>query len=499
MTHSASDFLKGSHDFKFGVQTAYATQRTVSIRFSNVSYTDLNAAPYLATFQDPLASGGRIRSAGGYLQDNWTLNDRITLNLGVRYDHIMGDIPELSAGATLDGISGDASFEVPNSITYPAVEDLISLNTWSPRLGITVRADNSGKTVVKANYGRFYGKLATSMFNSMSPGATPTTTLRYNTATRAYDIPFSFVDNRINFSVNPDLRNQYTDQLFVGLERQLFANMGVNLSFVWKEESDFIRLQDVRGTYAQRAIVDTFEGRTFPLNVFNLTSTQAQRLFQVVNRTDFDQSFKSVVFELNKRFSDSWQSQGSYTWQDSQAYGGGAVTGSTQQDFSSLSSTGGFGRDPNDLDQRLRADGDQLDARGEAVDHLPRADRLQLRHALLLRIGTPVRPADHRPRPRPGERHDAGGRARVVCAAGGQRLPDPRRQGFQHHQQPAAPPVGGLLQHLQLGHDADAPQQQLAGHGDDAVGADAVDRPARGRCSSACVTSSNHALQNRIM
>ena len=139
------------------------------------------------------------------------------------------------------------------------------MNTWSPRLGITVRADNSGKTVLKANYGRFYGKLATSMFNSMSPGATPTTTLRYNTATRAYDIPFSFVDNRINFSVNPDLRNQFTDQLFIGLERQLFANMGVNLSFVWKEESDFIRLQDVRGTYAQRAIVDTFEGRTFPL------------------------------------------------------------------------------------------------------------------------------------------------------------------------------------------------------------------------------------------
>ena len=66
VSHSASDFLKGSHDFKFGVQTAYATQRTVSIRFSNVSYTDLNAAPYLATFQDPSASGGRIRTAGGY-------------------------------------------------------------------------------------------------------------------------------------------------------------------------------------------------------------------------------------------------------------------------------------------------------------------------------------------------------------------------------------------------------------------------------------------------
>ena len=81
------------------------------------------------------------------------------------------------------------------------------------------------------------------------------------------------------------------------------------------------------------------KGRRSHLNVFNLTSSQASRLFQVVNREDFDQSFKSVVIELNKRFSNSWQSQGSYTWQDSQAFGGGAVTGSTQQDFSNLSST----------------------------------------------------------------------------------------------------------------------------------------------------------------
>jgi hypothetical protein len=56
-----------------------------------------------------------------------------------------------------------------------------------------------------------------------------------------------------------------------------------------------------------------------------------------------------VVFELNKRFSDRWQAQSSYTWQDSKAYGSGQVTGSTQQDFSGLSATGGYGRDPNDL------------------------------------------------------------------------------------------------------------------------------------------------------
>jgi outer membrane receptor protein involved in Fe transport len=347
VSHSASDFLRGSHDFKFGVQTAHATQRSVGVRFSGVSYTDLNGAPYLATFSDPSASGGRIRSVGGYVQDNWTVNDRLTLNIGVRYDNARGDIPELSAEATLAGIRG-TNFDVTGT-TYAAVPDLIGFNSISPRAGATLRLDASGRTVFKTNYGRFYGKLATSMFSSMSPGATPTTTLRYNTATRQYDIPFSFVDNKVNFSVNPELTNQYTDQLFVGVERQLQANMGVNFSFVWKQEADFIRLQDVRGTYAPRDVVDTFNNVTKTITVFNLTSPQSQRLFQVINRDDLDQSFKSAVVEVNKRFSDAWQSLASYTWQDSKAFGSGSVSGSTQQDFSSLSSTGGYGRDPNDL------------------------------------------------------------------------------------------------------------------------------------------------------
>ena len=346
---SSSDFLTGSHDFKFGVQTAYATQRSVSIRFGDVSYTDRNAAPYLAIFSTPAATGGRIRSFGTYAQDNWSVNGRLTVNLGLRYDRILGDIPALSASATLDGINGDAQYEVNDPTEYPAVPDLITFNTFAPRAGLTLRLDQSGKTVFKANYGRFYGKLATGMYNSMSPGATPTTTLRFNAATGKYDIPFSFVDNKINFGVNSDLNNQYTDQVFIGIERQLAANMGVNVSFVWKDEANFIRLKDVRGTYAPRDIVDTFSGVSKTITVSNLTSTQLQRLFQVINRDDLDQSFKSAVFEVNKRFSDDWQSVASYTWQDSKAYGGGSVSGSTQQDFSSLSSTAGYGRDPNDL------------------------------------------------------------------------------------------------------------------------------------------------------
>jgi hypothetical protein len=228
------------------------------------------------------------------------------------------------------------------------VENVISFTTVAPRVGFTVRLDESGHTVFKSTYGRFYGKLATSMFSSLSPGGAVTTVRQFNPATGAYDIPVS-VTTPANFAVDPNLSNQYTDQFSAGIERQISGGMGLAVSFVHKSEGAFIRLRDVRGTYAPRDIVDTFEGRTQIITVQTLTSGVGSQLPQVTNRDDLDQSFKAVVFELNKRFSSQWQAQSSYTWQESKAYGGGQVTGSTQQDFSSLSATGGYGRDPNDL------------------------------------------------------------------------------------------------------------------------------------------------------
>jgi outer membrane receptor protein involved in Fe transport len=348
VAHSASGFIKGTQDIKVGVQNVYATQQTNTLTFGNVQYADFRGAPDQATFKDPAVTGGRIRQIGTYIQDNWTLNDRLTLNLGVRYDHTIGDIQDMDSQTTLIGIH-ETFQSAPTNVHYDGIPGLITFNNVSPRLGFTVRPDSSGKTVLKANYARLYGKLATSMFNSKSPGNTPSDTERYNTLTKKYDIPVQIVNNQTNFGVDPGLKNQYTDQFYVGIERQLMNGMGFDASFVVKNEANFIRLTDAGGTYAPVTINDVFRGQTFPLTVYNRVTPSSASFFEVVNRTDFDQAFKAFFVQLNKRFSSSWQAQANYTWQDAKAYATGSVTGSTQQDFSSLSSTTGFGRTPNDL------------------------------------------------------------------------------------------------------------------------------------------------------
>src|SRR5207248_2007071 len=139
-----------SHDFKFGVQMQYATQQTNTLTFSNVTYTDLNSAPYTATYKLPAVTGGRIRQYGTYAQDNWTVNNRLTLNLGVRFDRTLGDIPALDSQTTLIGIGATAPSDIANT-TYPAVPNILTFNTVSPRLGFTLRLDSSGATILKGN------------------------------------------------------------------------------------------------------------------------------------------------------------------------------------------------------------------------------------------------------------------------------------------------------------------------------------------------------------
>ena len=346
LARTTSALGPGTHDLKVGVQTAYATQRTVLARIGGVSYTDLNGAPYRATFQDPAVTGGRMRSVGTFLTDTWTVNDRLTLNLGVRFDATRGDIPDMTSEATIEGIKGK-NF-APPVVSYQGVSNLLSFATLAPRLGATFRLDQSGRTVLKSAYGRFYGKLVTLMFSGLSPGGAITAVREYSPMTRQYDIPVSVTDPKRNFAVDSGLNNQYTDQFSVGIERQIAGGAGLAVSFVYKNEGDFVRLRDTRGTYAPRDIVDSFDGRTQTITVQSLTSGVGSPLYTVVNRDDLDQSFKSVVVEFNKRFSERVQVNTSYTWQDSQAFGSGSVSGSTQQDFSNLTPGAGYGRDPND-------------------------------------------------------------------------------------------------------------------------------------------------------
>lgn len=88
------------------------------------------------TAASPTASGSSSTIRSGY--------ERLTLNLGVRFDHNNATIPDL------DVLDQNGS---PTGGTVPGRE-LYAWNRLSPRLGFNCKLTKDGKTALRAHLGR---------------------------------------------------------------------------------------------------------------------------------------------------------------------------------------------------------------------------------------------------------------------------------------------------------------------------------------------------------
>jgi outer membrane receptor protein involved in Fe transport len=325
--------ITGSHELKTGVQYSSGTNLVDGSLAGGVSYSDFDGQPDQATFRTTSATIGRVRTTGAFVQDNWTVVPRVTLNLGVRFDRSMGDIPPTD--------QLDPSFSQKLG-AYPGIPDVVTYNNWSPRIGTAIKLDNAGKTVVKTSYGRYYSRLNTGLFTTIAPGGAVTNTYGYNAVTGKYDILKSTTNPKLTATIDPNLKNEYVDQYFIGVERELLPDLGVNISYINKRESNFIRGRDFGSTYVPRDVVTTFQGVNQTITVFNRATPAGSALVGPTNRDDFRQKYDSIVLQAYKRLSKKWQLQGSYQWEVSEGFSTAAV--STTQ-----SGPGTFGSDPNQL------------------------------------------------------------------------------------------------------------------------------------------------------
>ena len=103
-----------------------------------------NAVPTaVRQFNTPLFSKNEAKVLGLFFQDSWSMN-RLTLNLGARWDKYVGTLPEQSATG--------GTFGTPR--TVPETEVLNhSIAVW--RAGASYDLTGSGRTALKASYSRY--------------------------------------------------------------------------------------------------------------------------------------------------------------------------------------------------------------------------------------------------------------------------------------------------------------------------------------------------------
>ena len=159
-------YVTGSHAFKFGMTlTSVAEnehiesiqyQRFISLaRFiSPVDLVDFYATPSLVENNVPA-------NLGLYAQDQWTI-DRLTLNLGVRWDYFNASYP--------DHETGTSRFR-PVSASFQG-QQVVGFKDFQPRVGVAYDLFGNGRTALKASFGRYADRDSNTRAANINPADT---------------------------------------------------------------------------------------------------------------------------------------------------------------------------------------------------------------------------------------------------------------------------------------------------------------------------------------
>ena len=154
-------YITGSHALKIGAQTHQGVADFGSIDVNqSISYTFRNGAPLsLTQWATPAPSVQKEKiNLGIFAQDQWTLN-RLTLNLGARYDHINSYVPAQDRPATRF---------VPGA-SFGKIENVPNWHDVTPRIGAAYDVFGNGKTAVKGYIGRFVNGHGVSYAQTVNP------------------------------------------------------------------------------------------------------------------------------------------------------------------------------------------------------------------------------------------------------------------------------------------------------------------------------------------
>lgn len=183
----AANYVTGSHAFKVGMTDMWGTRNYRYDTNQSQAWSFLRGIPTQITeYARPLIDTEHLNAALGlYAQDRWTI-DRLTLNVGLRFDYHNAKVPQ----QTLDAIPFVAARQ------YDEIDDVPNWKDLSPRVGATYDLFGNGKTVVRANFGKYIASESTNM-----------ATLNNRVNTSINSASRSWTDTNGNFKVDCNLQN----------------------------------------------------------------------------------------------------------------------------------------------------------------------------------------------------------------------------------------------------------------------------------------------------
>ncbi|MGD9904741.1 MAG: TonB-dependent receptor, partial [Vicinamibacterales bacterium] len=161
-----------------------------------------------------------------FVQDTWRVNDRLTINPGLRYEQ-----------QTLKG-----TFDTLTTLDGEQLSDFALKNNWAPRIGVIYDLLGNGRSKLYGNYGRYYARIPNDLAARALSGDAGFTRGDYFDANLTQPIPNGILaGGQTNHfvvagvgadQIDADAKLSYQDEYVAGFEWQAFTNTSLGVRYI---------------------------------------------------------------------------------------------------------------------------------------------------------------------------------------------------------------------------------------------------------------------------
>jgi hypothetical protein len=181
------------------------------------------------------ASRVYANSVGAFVQDSWKIAQRLTLDLGLRYEWFGTPYEASNRFVVFD--QGTDSLEPVGKAGGPSLVYNQSAKNFQPRVGFAWDVFGSGKTVVRSAYGIMTDQtilgltlnLLSNPPNSIPVSFSPSASVPFVSLGNAYAVSSGSV---APFTMPHDFRNPYVQEWNFNIQQQLASDLGLTIAYV---------------------------------------------------------------------------------------------------------------------------------------------------------------------------------------------------------------------------------------------------------------------------